>query len=267
MRPTLITVLLLLSNLILSQDQKKIDSLKNLFKTEINVEKQIEIIEELYYLTVYTYPKESLEYAKQNLQLAKSIKNAKLEMEAYHLLGENHMYIGNMDSSYFYHQKTKDLAEILKDKQALGVALSDIGNYHGMKGNYERSFSTYEESIKILKEENDFIKVGIFTGQLGSIHMDKGNYRIAQGKFVEALKILDTLDKRPYMEADILRKIGHVQFNLKNYEESIEYYNKALKVYIETDDNVFASEALVDIGASYLDLNKNKKQLKILKKA
>jgi tetratricopeptide (TPR) repeat protein/DNA-binding CsgD family transcriptional regulator len=167
------------------------------------------------------------------------------------------MYLGNMDSSYYYHQKTKDLAEILKDKLTLGVALSDIGNYHGMKGNYEESFDTYENAIKMFKEVKDLVKVGVTIGQLGSIHMDRGNYRIAQGKFVEALKILDTLDTKPYMEADIIRKIGHIQFNLKNYEESIEYYGKALNIYLETDDNVFASEALIDIGASYLDLNKN----------
>lgn len=261
MKTKISTFFFLLSISLVGQNQEKIDSLKKELKAEVNIEKQIGIIEELYYSTVFTYPKKSIEYVRQSLQLAKSINSKKLEMEAYHFLGSNHMYLGNMDSSYYYHRKTKQLAEILEDKLTLGVALSDIGNYHGMKGNYDESFNTYELAIKMFREEKDFVKEGVTLGQLGSIHMDKGNYRIAQGKFVEALKILDTLETEPYMEADIVRKIGHIQFNLKNYEEAIDYYKKALKVYLETDDNVFASEAYVDIGAAYLDLHKSDKAI------
>ncbi len=247
------------------QNTSKIDSLKTGLATVENMEDKIRILQALYDETIFADPKESIEYARKSLRLSEMASNRKLLMQASHSLGSNHMYLGNMDSSFYYHNKTKDLALILKDSSNLAMALSDIANYYGMKGEFEKSFDTYDQAITLFREAGKYTKMGVTIGHLGSIHMDKGNYRIAQIKFMEALKILDTLKTEPYMEADIIRKIGHIQYNLKNYTEAIDYYNRALKVYLETNDNVFASEAYIDIGATYLDQHQNEKAIQNFK--
>ncbi|WP_289644648.1 tetratricopeptide repeat protein [Maribacter aestuarii] len=230
------------------------DSLTNILKNIPSVEAKMDTLATLYNNAIYSDPKKALVYVQKRLSIADSTNLKKYVMDSYHLLGSNHNYLGNMDSSIFYHKRTKELALELKDDRTLAMALSDIGNHYGLYGEYEKSFETYEEAIELFKKVNDYVRFGVTTGHLGTIHMTKGNYNIAQLKFSKALQILDTLDTEPYMQADILRKIGHIQYNLKNYQESIDYYEKALKVYLATDDNVFAAEAYIDIGASFLDM-------------
>ncbi|UWX56447.1 tetratricopeptide repeat protein [Maribacter litopenaei] len=230
------------------------DSIIVFLQGTYTIEQKLDTLTKLYDKTIYSNPKMALWYAQKRLNIANS-NNLKNEvMESFHLMGANHNYLGNMDSSIYYHTKTKELAIELKDDRTLAVALSDIGNHYGLLGEYDKSFETYEQAIELFKKIEDFIKYGVTIGHLGTIHMTKGNNNIAQLKFSEALQILDTLETKPYMEADILRKIGHIQYNLQNYRESIEYYEKALKVYLETNDNVFAAETYIDIGASNLDM-------------
>ncbi|MDC6388388.1 tetratricopeptide repeat protein [Maribacter sp. PR1] len=250
----LLSVLLLMPIFCIAQKATS-DNTSDILSKGTSIENKLDTLAALYNKAIYSNPKEALVYARKRLKMADSANLKKYIMDSYHLLGSNHNYLGNMDSSLFYHTKTKELAIELHDDKTLAMALSDIGNHYGLLGEYDNSFQTYEEAIELFKKVGDPIKYGVTTGHLGTIHMNKGNYSIAQLKFSEALKILDTLETEPYMEADILRKIGHIQYNLKNYEASIEYYKKALKVYLETDDNVFAAEAYIDIGTSYLEMN------------
>ena len=204
---------------------------------------------------IYNQPTAALEYAKGGLALAIDSKNEKGEMMAHYNIGTAYMTLSNIDSAKYYHQKGKALAEKLQLNIRHAFSLSALANIQALEGDFDGSIVSYQQASEIFRGKNDYFNLGVSIGDIGSIHMAKGNNKIAQIKSLEALQVLDTIDRDPYRKADILRRIGKVQFNIRNYSESIKYFQDALKVYLETDDNVYASEAYIDIGTSYGELD------------
>jgi len=250
-----------------SQNENKIDSLKQLIENEIDPLIRIEAFEKLHSVLIYSEPLLALQYAQQGLKLSLENEKANSELKAYYNIGVGHMTINNIDSAQFYHQKGKDLAQQLNDQIQLGYSLSALANIMALEGDFDKSITSYEEANVIFAREKALFDLGIGIGNVASIHMAKGNNKIAQIKSLEALKVLDTFKRDPYRKADIRRRIGHIQYNIKNYKESIRYYEQALKVYLEIDDNVYASETYVDIGTSHREIEEYDAAIENFKKS
>ena len=80
------------------------------------------------------------------------------------------------------------------------------------------------------------------------------------------MRILDTISRESYRKADISAQIGDIEIRRKNYEEALDYYNKALVIYLDLDDNVYVSNSYLNIGDTYLSLNNNVKAKEFLEK-
>ena len=233
------------------QAQKKADSLHSLLLNESDELKKIIILEELHDVLIYNKPVEALDYAQESLRISRATGNKKAELKAYYNIGGGYMTINNIDSAKLYHQRARKLAAELQENMQQAYAISALANIKALEGDFEGSIASYERANEIFKQEEAFFDLGIGIGNVASIYMAKGNNKIAQIKSFEALKVLDTFQRDPYRKADILRRIGHIQYNVKNYPESINYYEQALDVYLNTEDNVYASETYIDIGTSY----------------
>ncbi|WP_190808794.1 tetratricopeptide repeat protein [Flagellimonas sp. S3867] len=244
--------------LLFSQDQREIDSLKTLLQQELDSEKRIKLLEELHSSLIYRAPKQALNFAKDGLKLSLETADRNAQLNAYYNIGVGFMTLGNIDSAKYYHLKGEALARALEQKLQLAYSISAIANIKALEGDFDESIATYEKANEIFKEKDSLFDLGIGIGNVASIYMAKGSNKIAQAKSMEALKVLDNFQRDPYRKADILRRIGHIQYNIKDFQESIKYFNQALKVYLETDDNVYASETYVDIGTSLAEMGEYK---------
>ena len=261
-----ITIFLLFSTTCFSQIEKKVDSLQSRLDNELDVSKKIEILEALHSTLLYNKPDVALNYSLEALRLSLKSDDKKAEVKAYYNLGTAYMTIHEMDSAKYYHRKTAELAKELGDEMRLANAMSSLANTQRLDGDFEESIASYEAAKEIFSKHKEYLALGVVIGNIGSIYMDQGNYIIAQQKSMLALKVLDTIPREPYRKADILRRIGHIQYQIENYPQSIEYYNKALKVYISTDDNVYASETYLEIGTSFTELKEYDKAIENLQK-
>ncbi|WP_424003687.1 tetratricopeptide repeat protein [Maribacter sp. IgM3_T14_3] len=250
----LTSVLLILTQCAISQNLPKVDSLETLLDKEKKTESRIKLLEELHSNLIYVKPKKALEYSKDALELSIKFGRQESEQIAYYNSGVGFMTLGNIDSAKYYHNRGKTLAEDLQKPLQIAFATSALANIKALEGNFKESILSYEEANKIFREENSPFDLGIGIGNVASIYMAEGKNKIAQIKSLEALKVLDTFQRDPYRKADILRRIGHIQYNIKDYKESIKYFRDALAVYLDTDDNVYASETYVDIGTSLSEM-------------
>jgi tetratricopeptide (TPR) repeat protein len=119
--------------------------------------------------------------------------------------------------------------------------------------NYATALAYLKEAVKSHQDLNDQLRAGVSVGDIGNVYYDLGNYQLAFEKTLEALKVLDTVQKEPWRKADLKRQIGRIEYARENYSSSIRYLKDALKLYEETDDNVWQAYTLNDIANSYYD--------------
>ncbi|MEM1002865.1 MAG: tetratricopeptide repeat protein, partial [Bacteroidota bacterium] len=131
-------------------------------------------------------------------------------------------------------------------------AISDIQN---SQADYGKSLSNKKKVAEAYKEANDFLRYGITVGKIGATYMNLGDYKKSFEQSVAALKILDTIEQEPWRKADLKLQIGNIEYKRQNYLESLRYYNQALDLYRDMEDNIWEAYTLNDIANSYFDLD------------
>jgi tetratricopeptide (TPR) repeat protein len=236
-----------------AQPSKKQDSLIALYDTLEDGIPKVKILESLFYENVYNDPHKGEIYARLGKALSKKIDNKEgLGVAMYHL-GVSKQLQTELDSALFYYEETVGFFKTFDDQPHYASTISAISDIERRRGNYTKAISYIKEAITIHKTINDQLRYGIGVGNLGGIYDDMGNKKLAIEKSIEALRILDTVTQEPWRKADILRGIGRIELNRKNFKESLTYLNKALNVYKDTNDNIWQAYTLTDIGNNYLD--------------
>jgi tetratricopeptide (TPR) repeat protein len=253
----LIVLLVLIPNTYsFSQQSKKHDSLFKIYNTLEDGIPKVKILESLFYENVYNDPRQGEIYARLSRTLSKKIDNKEgLGVAMYHI-GVSKQLQTELDSALYYYKETVDYFKLIDDKPHYASTVSAISDIERRRGNYTKAISYIKESIKIHKDLKDQLRYGIGVGNLGSIYDDMGNKKLAIEKSIEALRILDTVTQEPWRKADILRGIGRIELDRKNFKESLIYLNKALDVYKDNNDNIWQAYTLTDIGNNYLDSEK-----------
>lgn len=246
----------ILGHSIYAQESKRLDSLLKVYNNLDDGIPKIKTLESLFYETIYNDPKEGEKYSRLSITLSKQLDNVEgLGVAMYHL-GVSKQLQTQLDSALYYHKETAAYFKKNKDMPHYASTISALSDIERRRGNYDLAIEYTKEANTILKSVNDQLRYGIGVGDLGSIYDDLGNKKLAIEKTIEALKILDTVKQEPWRKADLMRQIGRIELDRQNYESSLNYLNQALKVYEDTNDNIWTAYTLTDIGNNYLDSKK-----------
>ncbi|MFI1771387.1 tetratricopeptide repeat protein [Thalassobellus citreus] len=262
----IIFILFLVSNFTTAQNQKYIDSLKNDYNTMPDTYKKVQTSARLFYAEIYTNPKKGAVHAKNCINLSKKIKYKSGETVGHFHLGVYYDLIHNIDSSEYHYNKTSELAKKYNDSVMLPKALSVLAGIALEKGDFKKALELRNESSKKFIANKDYLSYGVNLGNKAIIYTEKGDYKSAINESLFALRVLDTIDKETYRKADINSQIGDIEIRRKNYNEALRYYNKALKVYLELNDNIYVSNSYLNIGDTYIKLDNEIKGKDFLEK-
>lgn len=261
-----IFIFFLVSNLATAQNQKYIDSLKNEYNTMPDTYKKVQTSARLFYAEIYTNPKKGAVHAKNCINLSKKIKYKSGETVGHFHLGVYYDLIHNIDSSEYHYNKTSELAEKYNDSVMLPKALSVLAGIALEKGDFKKAIDLRNKSSKKFIENKDYLSYGVNIGNKAIIYTEKGDYKSAISESLLALRVLDTIPRETYRKADINSQIGDIEIRRQNYNEALVYYNKALKVYLELNDNIYVSNSYLNIGDTYIKLNNKIKGKEFLEK-
>ncbi|GAA3606061.1 tetratricopeptide repeat protein [Flavivirga amylovorans] len=261
-----IVITVLTFNLSFAQNQKYIDSLKNEYNTMPDTYKKVQTSARLFYAEVYTNPKAGFNHALQAIELSKKIKYESGETVSYFHLGVYYDLVHNIDSSEYYYNKTLKLAKKYNDNVMQSKSLSVLAGIALERGDFELAITLRNKATEKFIKNKDYLSYGVNVGNKAIIYSEKGDYKAAIKESLLALNILDTIDREPYRKADINIQIGDIEIRRKNYYEAIDYYNKALKVYIELNDNIYTSNTYINLGSTYIDIDNKVKAKKYLEK-
>ena len=239
-----------------AQDEAKIDSLKQSLDQKLSSIERVDVLLELENLYSYRNPKEALFYSKKAFHIVKRDNLQDKEVKVLYRIAMNFKNLDKIDSLHIYLQKCIEKAKLNKDHVFYAYAISELADRERVAGRLDSSYALFLKAGKIYEEEKKLESLAVNKEQLASVYMDKGQFLLAQRLCLEALKLLDSINGEEFRKADLHLKLGRIQYSLNNFHQSIAYYNQALDVYQKLNDNIYIARTYLQLGSSYIEVNK-----------
>lgn len=243
---------------------KEIDSLKIALSTVKDDAARIKVLNKLSYeLYVNNFNDISLQYAWQQLELAK--KNGYLEEEAYALknIGHNYRDANKLEEATRYYTMVGDIGRKLNSKKLLGLSYSSIGGVKSYAANFTEAARYWDTALTYYRQAGDRKAIAGVIGSLGTNYYDQANYPEAIRYLYTALDYWEEINDEVRM-ADSYYYIGDIKVEQRNYDEALRFYGKAVAVNMKlagesstpASFSGLAALSLTKIGEIYLLMNK-----------
>ncbi|MRI01285.1 tetratricopeptide repeat protein [Kriegella sp. EG-1] len=236
------------------QNQKQDSLLKKYNQQEESIEK-VKTIQELFYSEMYSTPEKARAYAQEGIEMSKRIKYESGEGVGYYHLGSFYQVLIQMDSARYFYKKSAAFWEDAGDTERLASTISSLGTLEKLDGNYDKAQEMYDQAITMYKEAGNISHMANAIASKASVHSEMGNYRLALIQALESLRLRDSLNTKPWRKADVLRQVGQIENQLKNYKSAIHHFESAATIYSSINDNVYLGHAYSDLGTSYFELS------------
>ena len=262
-----ILVNLLIINTLKAQENKKLDSLLQVYNTTSNDSVKLKTIYSITRLTSNGNPSFAEKYYKDAIILSKKLKNPLWIAETHQGMAIFLQYQSKLDSAKYYSEVALKYFKKINSLQGQAQIYHGLATIEMYKGNYDVSLSYLKKQQNIYSEELvDSAGLGYFYEIKGKLYNHKGNYKLALQETLKGLQIAESM-KDSLRIADFLNSMATIEKLLKNYEKSINYNQKALGIYKKFNDKIFEAGVLNDIGVVYYLTNKNLKSLEYLNKS
>ncbi|WP_111707262.1 ATP-binding protein [Lutibacter citreus] len=165
----------------------------------------------------------------------------------------------NIDSSLFYSNKAMQIAKDIKYRKELAVSYSFTARGMIEKGNVNVALENFDAALELFKEEKDTVNIldcykGMaYVASYGSSQLKSLDYNLKALNYAEHLK--DTVSM-----AIIYNNIGSIYKKLDNYNFSLLYFNKSLKLELLKQKRTVSGLAILysNIGVVKVENNKFK---------
>lgn len=251
-------------------------------------------------------PKESEEYARTSLHLAKELVYLEGQAEALKVIGSlfnsrfelkegrkvlNEALVLAKKASYqhgvatinyslgsnYFKSGLDDLAikcyieglEYARRLNHVGLQMSNLLNLGILKaeiGEYEEAEKYIYEGIELSEAGNNFYNTGHFIGTLGNIQFDIGNYAMAEKYQLEALGIVKNI-KAKLLLVTSWTQLGRVYTKLNQEKKALLYLDSAQELSVELGNKRNYVSILRHRADTYLEFDKYEESMLTLNQA
>ncbi|WP_343909575.1 tetratricopeptide repeat protein [Aquimarina litoralis] len=257
----LITVFIFFTQLVISQNLKLIDSLKNALDNHSEEDSvRVDILTELHEKLMFSAPLKAKKYAEEELKISKKI-NYKMGIGKGLLhLGDFYNNRNNLDSALYYYKQAKEEFNNRNSYRGTLFVNYSMADILRSKGDFENAIHIILENLELIEgnEKVDKAKAkfkGAQYNSLATIYMEKGNYKLA---LIEALKALELFTEinDVMRKADILKLLGDLEYATENYKKALTYFKEAMAIYLAQNDEIYLSYAKNSAGNTLKKLNR-----------
>ncbi len=239
-----------LFNFAQAQNQQKIDSLLNVFKTAKDDTSKVNYLNELGRELIYSNLDTAIILGNQALSLAEKLEWKRGIAKSMGFLGSCFSDKGNLNKSLDYFSNALKLAEELRDKNVIAIMLGNIGNIYENKGDLLKALDYHLKALKIAEEIGDKNGIARHLSNIGIIYDNQGDCPKALVYYFKSLKMAEDLGNK-LLQVNILGNIGIVYAKQQNYPKALEYLFKDSKLAEELGDTRNLVANLGNIGVVY----------------
>jgi signal transduction histidine kinase len=158
----------------------------------------------------------------------------------------------NMDLAIEYGERSLEMARASGDLIVRGYSYNSLGNTLSKRGNYDKALEYYQEAIRIFKESDKKIHLAKVYLNIGSNYLNLGNNEQAANWLEKANELAVAIPDIPdsYL-ASLYHNLAMVSANRADYDESLQYYGKALDLAVKTGSLHDQALAHNNIGYTY----------------
>lgn len=252
------------------QKKWPLDSLLNYAKDESNpIDERLEAFNRSLWKIAYNQPILALKISKEYCQAAKVNNQIERQCKALHFMGNAYMALGIIDSSYWCFNQQYQLSNILKDNDIRNQSINDLGNLSSYKGDFAEALRYFRNSKDLSTKQGDSLNLARAYINIGNIYEKQGGYKESLASYLHAYEISKTKNYQGFWSSiheslgDIYSSIGeynraqqqydsslyfakkthnvnreiqsnekiaHLKLNQKEYNSSIEYFNRAISL-------------------------------------
>jgi tetratricopeptide (TPR) repeat protein len=255
MKPSPFRLLIVLCLLVLSSSSQNriIDSLSTLLKTDKEDTNQVNHLNGISFECRATDPVKAFETAKQAEALAGKLNYLKGVTTSNVWMGTAILNQGKTEESFSYLNKGNELAKEYNFPSLQSKALISLAIANSNLGNFKETLAGLNECIKILEVLKDKKNIANVYTLIGNTHNSQGNYSDALTYQLKSLTLRREL-KDKNGEAASYNNLGNVYKSLGNLSEALEYYRKAEKLNIETGNKSWLANNYANISTVYYQL-------------
>jgi len=161
----------------------------------------------------------------------------------------------NIDSAIFYAESAREIALEEGDDKDVAESLFILGKMNLRRDSTHAARDDFDLALKYTdKCDCDSLEAAIYMF-LGKLYTFHDNYEEAIVNFLKSQEIAEEIDNILILE-DLLDDIGLVMAYLQDYDDAMEYFERALEINKVTADKQNHATTLRNIGTIY----QNKKQ-------
>lgn len=150
------------------------------------------------------------------------------------------MHIEALD---FYNQSLQVFLE-MKDNSGIANLYSNIGVVYYDRGDDTKALENYLQSLRYSEQAGDKFRILIALNNVGGVYFIKpATYDKALEYYLKALQLCEELDKQTELGA-ISVNIGSIYYERNENAKALEFFNKALKAYGDSEGSLNAYNAL-----------------------
>jgi adenylate cyclase len=252
-----ILVVMLLTKNMYAQNFWKVDSLKQVIKS--NVHDTIKIDANIMIAAEYmnTSMDLSIKFCESAKELAQKSSNTKYLIEALGWLAYLHEQNGNIPLAIQFNTQALALAQkagLLKQQSTI---LNNLAAIFKDQGNFDKAYKVHQQSLKIKQQLKDSIGIAVTKNNIGMLYQGQGKISEALESYMSALKMYESikLSKDDEGLAIVLMNIGSVYRELKEYDEALKCFRRGLTIHQKIRDKYNAAYTLNSIGNLHEEKN------------
>jgi signal transduction histidine kinase/CheY-like chemotaxis protein len=174
----------------------------------------------------------AIEKLNESIQLARTIKDKKLEAKSQNILGNIYREMGEVSNAIRYYLSALAIYEKQGDEHTSGVVMKNMSNLHYDLYDYEIALDYALRSMQILeKYENKYRMVSVYN-TLGNIYFKKEELSNALEYFYKCIQLTE-LDTISYALAT--SGLGKVYYKLGEHAKAKKYLSEALLTSVQNN--------------------------------
>lgn len=267
MRIPLLFLLCLITSLLHSQNEQKIDSLEQLIKhTKIHDTLKIKAYNDLGILYAYSNPDLAKEYINNALHLATQIERPRGIAGAYNCLGIVDYYQKDYDAALINFQKALEVNVALEHLWGQAAALNQIGAVQNLKDDYAAAIDNFQKAGDLFIIMKDSLAWAKSLQNIGLSYSRMAHHKKAIENYLKAIQLYKT-SNNPEGAARVYVSIANIFYKQENYIKSLEYLQEALTLEKTSDNLTLLSVISRKMGSCYSQLEDYDKALNYFQEA
>ncbi len=188
------------------------------------------------------------------LKYFEKINDQKLLFATYNNIGLVYKNLKNFEKSYYYYNKSLNIAINTKSGSSLYYCYNNIANILSIQNNFQEALDYYKKNLDVLKEAPNKYKLAQTYHNMGSCFFEMGQYPFALEYLNKSLELKEKIGNKNLLISTI-NSLAHVYYQQELYTKALIYRKKAHTLAVETKNIEYQKNCNHELFKIFTHLN------------